>query len=592
MEREDDGSRTTVPAALGLLAAAVLAIGIRLLHLAHPGHHYILSPDSHFFHWQAARWLAGDSVPVAWHGGLTYPLAYGARLVGFTCGLSDSSALRVVGTLLPPAIGLVGLLVMYWGVGLLYGRRAALGAAFLWALLGHVCWTQAAGYLDRDGLSMVLLSGGVFVFHLSRRLRVMVRGRDVGWALGSLAVLAAMVLLVLEWLWLGAVLLVVVLVATVLLEVVAGTVVRAARDLDHRVDEMALVGRLPRHALSALARSSWRQVALILALGLAVVVFKPGLPYIGRMAADVLGGAVSGTQDVGELQPLTIGDLLAYIPMAIPLLAGLCLAVRRHRAADILSLAWLSSMGLLAVFASRLVLYAAPAACVIGGLGLAWFFNFDGFSSTLRYVETPLGVAARPSGRFILRAVICTGLAILLVVPSVAGAYRLGASGRVAADREWEEALGFLNRETPAEAVVMSWWDYGYWILDMGGRRPVVDNGYYSWDDERLRDVGRAYCTADPAEAAAVMAAHRADYLVFSRREVEILPVISRYGEGEELGDGRSVPDELRDSLYWQALYGDFRGGGGLRRVYPASDVEEPEVVVLMRTAVASPAGT
>ena len=111
MEREDDGSRTTVPAALGLLAAAVLAIGIRLLHLAHPGHHYILSPDSHFFHWQAARWLAGDSVPVAWHGGLTYPLAYGARLVGFTCGLSDSSALRVVGTLLPPAIGLVGLVL-------------------------------------------------------------------------------------------------------------------------------------------------------------------------------------------------------------------------------------------------------------------------------------------------------------------------------------------------------------------------------------------------------------------------------------------------------------------------------------------------
>ena len=138
----------------------------------------------------------------------------------------------------------------------------------------------------------------------------------------------------------------------------------------------------------------------------------------------------------------------------------------------------------------------------------------------------------------------------------------------------------------------MSWWDYGYWILDMAERRPVVDNGYYGWDEERLEDVGRAYCTADPAEAADIMEAYGADYLVFSRWEVEILPAISRYGEGEALGDGLSVPGELRDSLYYQALYEGFQGGGGLRRVYPASDVEEPGVVVLRRNVTASPAGT
>ncbi len=207
-------------------------------------------------------------------------------------------------------------------------------------------------------------------------------------------------------------------------------------------------------------------------------------------------------------------------------------------------------------------------------------------------METPLGVVALPSGRF-LRACLCAVLGVLLVVAAGGGDRTvLGDRGRVAADRGWQDALGFLNRETSPEAVVMSWWDYGYWILDMAERRPVVDNGYYGWDEERLEDVGRAYCTADPAEAADIMEAYGADYLVFSRWEVEILPVISRYGEGEALGDGLSVPGELRDSLYYQALYGGFQGGGGLRRVYPASDVEEPGVVVLKRNVTASPAGT
>ena len=310
MEREEPGSGRSALAILGLLAAAAITAFTRLLHLANPAHYYILSQDSHFFHWQAGRLLAGDSVPMAWHGGLTYPLAYGARIVSFTFGMKEGDALTVVGKLLPPAIGVAGMLVMYWGVTRLYGRRAALGAAFLWAVLGYVYWTQAGGYLDRDGLSMVLLAAGVFAFHLSGQLHVSVRGLDLGWVLGSLAVMAVMALLVAEWLWLGALLLMVVLAAAVLLQIVTGVLVRAGRDLDHRVDEITLVGRLPRHALSALGRSSWRQVALILGLSLAVVVFKPGLSYMGQMAADVASGAVSGTQEVGELQPLRFSDFL------------------------------------------------------------------------------------------------------------------------------------------------------------------------------------------------------------------------------------------------------------------------------------------
>ncbi len=190
------GSGRSALAILGLLAAVAITAFIRLLHLANPAHYYILSQDSHFFHWQAGRLLAGDSVPMAWHGGLTYPLAYGARMRQLHLWRDGRRRPHGGGKLLPPAIGVAGMLVMYWGVGRLYGRRAALGAAFLWAVLGYVYWTQAGGYLDRDGLSMVLLAAGVFAFHLSGQLHVKVRGLDLGWVLGSLAVMAVMALLV------------------------------------------------------------------------------------------------------------------------------------------------------------------------------------------------------------------------------------------------------------------------------------------------------------------------------------------------------------------------------------------------------------
>jgi uncharacterized membrane protein len=50
----------------------------------------------------------------------------------------------------------------------------------------------------------------------------------------------------------------------------------------------------------------------------------------------------------------------------------------------------------------------------------------------------------------------------------------------------------------------------------------LVDNGYYGWDSERLRDVGLAYSTADPAEAAQAMKKWGADYLVFSKLDLNV----------------------------------------------------------------------
>ena len=139
--------------------------------------------------------------------------------------------------------------------------------------------------------------------------------------------------------------------------------------------------------------------------------------------------------------------------------------------------------------------------------------------------------------------------------------------------------MTYLRDNTPEKDVIMSFWDYGYWILDIADRQPVVDNGRHPENADR--DIALVYVTADDSEAVRIMRKYKADYLVFSTVEYRILPMITDDAFGEPYGDGDSIPREMRDSLYSRALAGDLEFDGGLKRIYPDPGVTKPEVVIL-----------
>ncbi|HDY74420.1 MAG TPA: hypothetical protein ENH51_04845, partial [Euryarchaeota archaeon] len=41
----------------------------------------------------------------------------------------------------------------------------------------------------------------------------------------------------------------------------------------------------------------------------------------------------------------------------------------------------------------------------------------------------------------------------------------------------WYQAMMWINDNTPQDSVIVSWWDYGYWIQALGKRRTIVDGG-------------------------------------------------------------------------------------------------------------------
>mmetsp|Transcript_22784 Transcript_22784/g.37497 ORF Transcript_22784/g.37497 Transcript_22784/m.37497 type:complete len:193 (+) Transcript_22784:2-580(+) len=52
-----------------------------------------------------------------------------------------------------------------------------------------------------------------------------------------------------------------------------------------------------------------------------------------------------------------------------------------------------------------------------------------------------------------------------------------------------------LCRNTPPDAKIMSWWDYGYQITAMGNRTIIVDNN--TWNNTHIATVGRAMASRE-----------------------------------------------------------------------------------------------
>jgi len=546
---------------LAVAGLALYAFFLRSLHLLNPDHYYVLSADSYFFHWLAGRVMAGEGPPpdapsgaiYTLHSGLAYPLAYIAKAISSVFNMPSADALDLVSKFLPPLLGVISIVVIYLAATKIYDRRVGLFSAFAWALMFYAVLVGAAGYLDRDGLSILLLMIGAFTFYLSRGWQFRIGNRDIGWLVAGLGVLGIEGILYLEWSFVGPVLLLVVLAVYFVVRLLLGYTDRL------RTEPSAM-----RRLTAAVSEVNWRTFALII---LGNIVVAAGLHSQAASLFNLARAAVQtmGQSAIAEMSGIGLGDILIYGFLLIPIAVGLYLAWKKRAEGSIFFACWFLSLLVLSLFAKRVLLYAAPAACLLSGVGLAFMWDWmkRGGFQPLRKV----GVAA---------------LLFLLILISTTVAYSRGSNPRMAVHEDWQDALIYLRENTPQEAVIMTEWDYGYWILDLGQRRPVVDNGYYGWDMRKLHDIGLAYSTTEPSEAAQIMEKYGADYLIFSELELDIAAhILGWAGLDEEY-------DEFpHDSLVVRSLNGDFQSEGGLEVVYRSAP--NWEVVILGLTQIGQP---
>ncbi|XP_076065049.1 catalytic subunit 3A of the oligosaccharyltransferase complex [Oratosquilla oratoria] len=158
----------------------------------------------------------------------------------------------------------------------------------------------------------------------------------------------------------------------------------------------------------------------------------------------------------------------------------------------------------------RLMLVLAPVMCILSGIAVS--------SLLTTYMKQIDDVKAdkkksKFEGNYFMRSEIATAfvciMSVFLVVytfhctwvtseayssPSIVLSARGHDGSRIIFD-DFREAYYWLRHNTPEDAKVMSWWDYGYQITAMANRTILVDNN--TWNNTHISRVGQAMASPE-----------------------------------------------------------------------------------------------
>lgn len=121
---------------------------------------------------------------------------------------------------------------------------------------------------------------------------------------------------------------------------------------------------------------------------------------------------------------------------------------------------------------------------------------------------------------------------------------------------DFREAYYWIRQNTPEDAVVMSWWDYGYQIAGMADRPTLVDNN--TWNNTHIATVGKAMSSSEE-NAYPILRKHDVDYVLvifggllgYSGDDINKFLWMVRIAQGV-------WPDEIQESNYFTPR-GEYR---------------------------------
>lgn len=134
--------------------------------------------------------------------------------------------------------------------------------------------------------------------------------------------------------------------------------------------------------------------------------------------------------------------------------------------------------------AAYLMNLAGPLTSILGGIGLAKIFESTARELSKREVKV------RKRGKSIVKVegkYVLTAILIVLVLASTLTPSTVRAGDQIPTilssglpyriiNRAWLKALDYIRNNLPEDAVVVTWWDYGYWVTVVGNRTSLADN--------------------------------------------------------------------------------------------------------------------
>ena len=279
-----------------------------------------------------------------------------------------------------------------------------------------------------------------------------------------------------------------------------------------------LVGEWARTAVKP-SEYRWTMAKILLGfmlLGLAVLSFGLLSPVSRRYLSAILPWVRSGdplVQSVAEHFIPTGGDYFSsYLLLLFLGIFGAYIAFKRRSPAIAFALViGISALYISAAF-SRLLVYSSIALAVLGGIGfaeLAFAILKPGAPALVKkkstyssrsemrafYSITLIALLSFPASIYwIPNPVQCTGASVVCDQSPADYGVTISNGGTIFAHssiNDWKQALQWVHDNTPTNSVVISWWDYGYWVNVMGNRTTTADNA--TLNETRIAQIGQMY---------------------------------------------------------------------------------------------------
>ncbi len=284
-------------------------------------------------------------------------------------------------------------------------------------------------------------------------------------------------------------------------------------------------GDYPRLYNGLLDLIKWGLIPLVVVGGIIIWVAPDLLPFgFGNRLMSVINPLVRDglnlVSSVAEHMPSSWS--VFYYNTLIPLMLlplGLFFLFKRGNSADFLLITFMILLFYFTGSMIRIILLFAPAACLVGAYGLVSVLKIFGSF----FGEKRMGISRkrkrqvkRMVGKSEIGAVyFIVGIMLFVQVIHASNMATLTLSQSQIAPgdfHDWEETLTWMKTNLPGTSVVVSWWDYGYWITPIGNMTTVNDNG--TINGTRIGMTGMALMQTNEIYSAKVFKALKADYVL------------------------------------------------------------------------------
>uniref|UniRef100_A0AAY5KV94 Dolichyl-diphosphooligosaccharide--protein glycosyltransferase subunit STT3A n=1 Tax=Esox lucius TaxID=8010 RepID=A0AAY5KV94_ESOLU len=159
----------------------------------------------------------------------------------------------------------------------------------------------------------------------------------------------------------------------------------------------------------------------------------------------------------------------------------------------------------------RLMLVLAPVMCILSGIGVSQVLTT--YMKNLDISRPDKKSKKQQDATYPIKNEVASGMILVMTFflitytfhstwvtseayssPSIVLSARGGDGSRIIFD-DFREAYYWLRHNTPEDAKVMSWWDYGYQITAMANRTILVDNN--TWNNTHISRVGQAMASTE-----------------------------------------------------------------------------------------------